>query len=111
MSTSLFDLNADQVIIGMISRPEIWRSVKMIKITTPRLKKYLGIDKSRKYIAFAEVFKDGKYILAEEINKAVNTKPSERGTYEKDVIRVDERLNVAFMTFNANLFNIPLRIN
>jgi len=104
--TSLFDLNADQIVLGMISRPEIWRSVKMIKITTPRLKKYLGIDKSRKYIAFGEVFKDGKYTLAEEINKAVNTKPSERGTYEKDVIRVDERLNVAFMTFNANLFNI-----
>lgn len=103
---SLFGLNADQIIIGMISRPEIWRSVKMIKITTPKLKKYLGIEKDRKYIAFAEVFKDGKYILAQEINKATATKPAQRGTYEKDIIRVDERLNVAFMTFNANLFNI-----
>jgi cytochrome c biogenesis protein ResB len=36
---SMFGLNADQIVIGMISRPEIWRSVKMIKITTPRLKK------------------------------------------------------------------------
>jgi len=103
---SMFGLNADQIILGMISRPEIWRSVKMIKITTPRLKNYLGIDKDRKYIAFAEVFKDGKYILADEINKAAATKPAQRGTYEKDIIRVDERLNVAFMTFNANLFNI-----
>ncbi|WP_375723722.1 cytochrome c biogenesis protein CcsA [Arcobacter sp. KX21116] len=104
--TSMFDLNADQIVLGMISRPEIWRDVKMIKITTPRLKKFLGIDSSRKYIAFSEVFKDGKYILANEINKATTTKPSDRGTYEKDVIRVDERLNIAYMTYNANLFNM-----
>ncbi len=103
---SMFGLTADQIVLGMISRPEIWRSVKMIKITTPRLKKYLGIDESRKYIAFAEVFKDGKYILANEINKAAATKPAQRGTYEKDVIRVDERLNIAFMTFNGSLFDI-----
>ena len=102
----MFGLNADQIILGMISRPEIWRSVKMIKITTPKLKKYLNLEESRKYIAFAEVFKDGKYVLAEEINKAVATKPQQRGTYEKDVIRVDERLNIAFMTFNAGLFSL-----
>ena len=102
----LFGLNADQVILGMISRPEIWRSVKMIKIKTPKLKKFLGVEKSRKYIAFSEVFKDGKYLLKDEINNATLAKPSLRGTYEKDVIRVDERLNIAFMTYNADLFGI-----
>jgi cytochrome c-type biogenesis protein CcsB len=104
--TSMFNLNADQIILGMISRPEIWRDVKMIKIKTPRLKKFLGIDSSRKYISFSEVFKNGKYILTDEINRATTTKPSDRGTYEKDIISVDERLNIMFMTFNATLFNI-----
>lgn len=102
----LFGLNADQIVLGMISRPEIWRSIKMIKIKTPKLKKFLGIDENRKYIAFSEVFKDGKYILSEEVNQASLTKPSQRGTYEKDLIQVDERLNVAFMTYNASLLKI-----
>ncbi len=103
---SMFGLNADQIILGMISRPEIWRSVKMIKIKTPKLKKFLGIDENRKYIAFAEVFKDGKYALQNEVNTASLTKPSDRGTYEKDVIEVDERLNIAYMTYNASLYKI-----
>lgn len=103
---SLFGLTSDQIVLGMISRPEIWRSVKMIKIKTPKLKKFLGVEESRNYIAFAEAFKDGKYIIAKEVENANLTKPSQRGTYEKDLIQIDERLNVAFMTYNASLFKM-----
>ncbi len=104
--TSLFGMNSDQIVLGMLSRPEIWRHVKMIKVKTPKLKKLLGVEASRKFIAFSEVFKDGKYVLTEETNKAYRKKPAERGTFEKDILRVDERLNVAFMTYNGNLFKI-----
>ena len=109
--SSLFNMNADQIVLGMLSRPEMWRHVKMIKIKTPKLKKFLGVEKSRKYIAFSEVFKDGKYVLQEEVGKAAMSKPSDRGTYEKDLLRVDERLNVAFMTYNGNLFKLFPRID
>ena len=103
---SMFGLNADQIILGMISRPEIWRSVKMIKIKTPKLKQFLGVDEKRKFIAFSEVFKEGKYALQKEVENASLTKPSQRGTYERDLIAVDERLNVAFMTYNASLYRL-----
>lgn len=109
--SSFFKLNADQVILGMLTRPEIWRYVKMIKIRTPKLKKLLGVEKTRKYIAFAEVFKKGKYVLEEESRKANLISPNERGTFEKDILRVDERLNIAYMTYNGNLFNILPRVN
>ena len=104
--TSMFGMNSDQIVLGMLSRPEIWRHVKMIKIKTPRLKKLLGLDVKRKYISFSEVFKGGKYVLQEEANKASMAKPAERGTFEKDILNVDERLNVAFLTYNGNLFKI-----
>ncbi len=67
--SSMFGMNSDQIILGMLSRPEVWRNVKMIKIKTPKLKKVLGIDKKRKYIAFSEVFKEGKYVLNDEAQK------------------------------------------
>lgn len=109
--TSLFGMNSDQIVLGMLSRPEVWRHVKMIKIKTPKLKKLLGVEESRKYISFSEVFKEGKYALQEEANKALITKPNERGTFEKDILRVDERLNIAFMTYNGNLFKIFPKVN
>lgn len=103
---TLFGMNADQVVLGILSRPEIWRDIKLIKIKTPKLKKFLGVDPSRKHIAFSEVFVDGTYILNKEAEKASMTKPAERGTYEKDIIRLDERLNIVYSVFNGNLFNI-----
>lgn len=104
--TELFGMNADQVVLGILSRPEVWRDIKLIKIKTPKLKKFIGVDESRKYIAFSEVFKDGKYLLAKESEKASLSKPNERGTYERDIIKIDERLNIIYAVFNGNLFNI-----
>jgi len=103
---NLFSLNYNQIVLGMLSRPEIWRDVKMISIKTPKLKKILGIDIKSKYLAFSDVFKDGKYLLQEESQKASMTSPNERGTYERDIIAVDERLNVAYMVFNGDMFKI-----
>jgi cytochrome c-type biogenesis protein CcsB len=34
------------------------------------------------------------------------SKPNERGTYERDIIKIDERLNIVYAVFNGNLFNI-----
>jgi len=103
---TLFGMNSDQVVLGILSRPEIWRDLKIIRIKTPKLKQRLGVEPSRKLIAFSEVFKDGKYLLGAEAEEASITKPAERGTYEKDILKVDERLNIVFATFNGNLFNI-----
>ncbi len=104
--SSMFEMNADQIILGMLSRPEIWRNIKMIKIKTPKLKKVLGIEKTRNHISFAEAFKDGKYLLQDEAQKAFMTKPNERGTFEKDIIKLDEKLNISFMVYNGDLFKI-----
>ena len=103
---SLLGMTSDQLILGMISTPDVWKDVKMIKIQTPKLKQFLGVDVNEKYIAFSEVFKDGNYLLAEEAEKALQTKPIERGTYERDIIKVDERLNIMYSVFNGSLLNI-----
>ena len=104
--STLLDMNADQLVLGMITRPDIWSELKVIKIKTPKLKKFLGVDENEKYIAFSEVFKDGKYLLSGEAEAALQVKPMDRGTYEKDIIQLDERLNIIYSVFNGTLFNI-----
>ncbi|MDD2291420.1 MAG: cytochrome c biogenesis protein CcsA [Aliarcobacter sp.] len=103
---TLFEMNPDQLVLGMLTRPDIWSNLKVIKIKTPKLKKFLGVDENEKYIAFSEVFKDGKYLLSGEAEAALQVKPMDRGTYEKDIIQLDERLNIIYSVFNGTLFNI-----
>ena len=107
---SLLGMNPDQLILGMLTKPDVWKDVKMVKIQTPKLKQFLGIPESEKYIAFSEVFKNGEYLLAKEAEKALQTRPIERGTYERDIIKVDERLNIMYSVFNGSLLNIYPRV-
>jgi len=103
---SLFGMTSDQLVLGMLTKPDVWKDVKMIKIQTPKLKKFLGVDEKEKYIAFSEVFRNGEYLLAKEAETALQTKPIERGTYERDIIKIDEKLNIMYSVFNASLLNI-----
>lgn len=103
---SMLGMTSDQLVLGMLSTPDVWKDVKMIKIQTPKLKNFLGVDEKEKYIAFSEVFKNGEYLLAGEAEKALQTKPIERGTYERDIIKIDEKLNIMYSVFNGSLLNI-----
>ncbi len=105
--SSFMGMDANQIVLGMITRPDIWQHVKIIKINTPKLKKFLGVPESEKYISFSEAFGEkNDYLLAKESEKALLTKPIERGTYEKDIIKVDEKLNIIYSVFNGALLNI-----
>ncbi|WP_418186323.1 cytochrome c biogenesis protein CcsA [Aliarcobacter vitoriensis] len=109
--STFLGMDANQIILGMLSRPDVWKDVKIIKIQTPKLKKFLGIDESEKYISFSEAFNEkGEYILTQESEKAFQTKPIERGTYEKDIIKVEEKLNIIYSVFNGALLNIFPRV-
>lgn len=105
--STFLGMNSDQIILGMLSRPDFWKDVKILKINTPRLKKLLNIPVEEKYISFSEVFNQkGEYIIAKEAEAALLTKPIERGTFEKDIIKLDEKLNIIYSVFNGSLLNI-----
>lgn len=105
--STFLGMNSDQIILGMLSRPDFWKDVKILKINTPKLKKLLNIPVEEKYISFSEVFNQkGEYIIAKEAEAALLTKPIERGTFEKDIIKLDEKLNIIYSVFNGSLLNI-----
>ena len=105
--SSFLGMDANQVVLGMLSNPSVWQNIKMLKIRTPKLKKELGFEKTRKYVAFSEMFtKDGKYRLRDLVNKVNAMNPNSRGTFEKDIMKLDERLNIAYMVYYGNMFKI-----
>jgi cytochrome c-type biogenesis protein CcsB len=104
--STFLGLNSNQIVLGMMTNPKLWGEVKMLKITTPKLKKLLGIDSSRKYLSFSEVFNEDGYVLAKQSKEANAMNPNQRGTFEKDIIKFDERLSIAYQVFGGMLFNI-----
>ena len=103
---SMFGMNSDQIVLGMLTRPDIWAQVKMIKITSPQLKEFLGVDKDEKYIAFNQVFDENNYRLANLVEETNRVKPIDRGTFERDIIAIDEKINITYMVFNSSLLKI-----
>ncbi|CAA6804579.1 MAG: Putative cytochrome C-type biogenesis protein [uncultured Sulfurovum sp.] len=106
-------MSANQVVLGMFSKPELWKKVNIIRIKTPKLRSLLGVDKAQKLLKFSDFFDaKGVYKLTKEVDRANQLVPSKRGTYERDLIHADERLNIAFMSYRGVLLTIfPLPNN
>ncbi|PID47163.1 MAG: hypothetical protein CR967_05240 [Proteobacteria bacterium] len=112
-SSDLKGQNANQVLLGMLTNPASWQQVPMIKIHHRELKKLLGIDQKAKYASFDDFFeKDGdkRYKLIGKIERAKRKKPSDLNTFDKDLIKVDERLNVCYLVYTGELLKIFPRI-
>ena len=104
---SFLGMNANQIVLGMMTNPNMWQNIKMLKLKTPKLKTFLGVEKKRTHVAFLEVFNTkGQYILKELVNKVSAMNPNKRGTYERDILKLDERVNIAYMVYYGNLFRI-----
>ncbi len=104
--SSIFGLNSDEVILSMMVYPAQWQQAPMIKVKHDKVKELLGISGKRAaYLDFIDTNK-GTYKLSQEVNAAYAKKPAERGTYEKELISVDERLNVAYMVFTQSFLKL-----
>ncbi|WP_263831760.1 cytochrome c biogenesis protein CcsA [Sulfurospirillum oryzae] len=103
---SLYDMDAMQVALGMLSHPSVWKKLPMIQTKTPRLREFIGVPKEQKLASFEDFFEGHRYKLDVELQKALAMKPSQRGTFENDLIKVDERLSIAFMLYQGVLFKI-----
>ncbi|PAF43057.1 cytochrome c biogenesis protein CcsA [Helicobacter sp. 11S03491-1] len=99
-------LSNNQVFLGMMLYPNDWKDIKIIYTATPKLRKILGVGENQKRIAFADAFGPDGYKLQNYIEEANRKKPNERGTFDKDVLNVDERLNLVFMVFSGQILRI-----
>ena len=63
----------------------------------------LGVTESR--IPLTALFDDkGAYKLMEPVKAAFAKMPASRNVYEKEIINLDERVNVCFMVINGDAF-------
>ncbi len=96
----IFNLDENQFFLSMMLYPKVWQNIEFIKIKNDKLKEILKIDKNKKAISFNDIYtKDGKYKLQNLLENANAKKPISRTKLDKELIKVDERLNIAYSLF------------
>ncbi len=98
---------ADQVILSMYANPEGWFQVPFIRLGKhPDIARMIGRE-GQKRAAYIDFFdENGQYLLADAVAEADHMAPAERGTREKQLIKVDERVNIMNMIFSGNFFRV-----
>ncbi|MDR1008605.1 MAG: cytochrome c biogenesis protein CcsA [Campylobacteraceae bacterium] len=98
-------LGANEVLLEMISNAQRWYNEPVIRVSHDELKKLIGI--SGNYAAAADFFDDDRNYKLMQVSEIANRKKeSERNQFDKDVIKVDERLNILYAVFNMNILRI-----
>jgi cytochrome c-type biogenesis protein CcsB len=107
--SKLYDIEPTQMFLGMIMQPELYQNIPMIKIGHKKIARKLGLPEDTKYAKFTDFFRkesDHGYKIFDEVTKASRKKPLEKSQYDKELIKIDERVNVAYMTYQGTLMRI-----
>ncbi|MFA8299849.1 MAG: c-type cytochrome biogenesis protein CcsB [Hyphomicrobiales bacterium] len=100
------ELNSDQVILSMITFPDIWKYAPIMSIKHRQLKRLFETNKRQ--ISYAQVFdpETGTYLLYNDLQKIMKKKPSERSKLEQEIISLDEKINVCYYIYSGQFLHI-----
>jgi cytochrome c-type biogenesis protein CcsB len=103
--SSLYGKTSDEVVLSMMTFPEIWRTLPIISVPDKALAAQLGV--SGKYVTILQIFDEqGNYRIIENVREAYGKMPAFRNQLDKEFINLDERVNIAFMVFGGTIFSI-----
>ncbi len=100
-------LSANQVVLGMMLRPDAWREIAIIRTGDQEINKLIGLPETAKTAAFSQFFEFpdeiAGYKLAQLVDEANRKAPGKRDKLDKALLQVDERVNVAYMVYTGSL--------
>ncbi|HLD23232.1 MAG TPA: cytochrome c biogenesis protein ResB, partial [Sulfuricurvum sp.] len=103
-------LTSNQVVLGMMLRPDAWREIAMIRTGDKEINKMIGLPESAKTAAFSQFFEVpdeiSGYKLAQLVDEANRKAPGKRDKFDKALLSVDERVNVAYMVYTGSLIRM-----
>jgi cytochrome c-type biogenesis protein CcsB len=103
---TFYGLNADQVFLAMTMYPEEWTEQPIIKIGSQEEIRKL-IPARSELAAFNDFFSaDGQYVLRDQVRRAYSLQPVDRSLFDKEIMKIDERVNICNMIFNGSMARI-----
>jgi len=103
--SSIYRKSSDEVVLSMMTYPDIWQTLPFVKVDSKELAAELGI--SGKTVSVQQMFDtQGNYKISEPVRAAFAKPAAMRNQMEKDYIYLDERISICFMVFRGTLFKI-----
>jgi len=100
-------VSASTAILSMYADAQNWYSAPIVRFGKHQgIADIIGVS-SENLASYKDFFfEDGSYKLSAEIRNVTAKSPVERGTYDKQLIKVDERVNIVGMIFSGSFFKI-----
>ncbi len=97
--------SADRVVLSMMIDPAYWQTVPMITVKHDELKSQLQI--SGKKAAFKDFFTPkGEYKIRKLVEDSYRKRPAYRNKLEQEAVKVDEQINVFYMSQMGSFLKI-----
>ncbi len=104
-------MSSMQVFLGIYLDFNNWKEVPIITVSNKDLQNKLGIK--GKLAAFSDIVdlkNGGAYKITDEVNAAYGKSPGDRNKFDKEVMKVDERVNIFYMIYQGDFLRMfPLR--
>jgi len=104
------DKSGTEVLLSMMYNPLDWGKKPIVKVSHSKLRNLVGsTDMNSKYIrvSFNDFFdENGHYLLAKDVEIAYEKLQKDRNLFDKDIIKVDERVNICFAIFGSGIFRL-----
>ncbi|MBF7049366.1 c-type cytochrome biogenesis protein CcsB [Campylobacter volucris] len=113
-STNYQNQSPEATIISMIFDGSAWYDKKIIfmprnKIINEQICEILGIEPTD-YASFKDFFTTENYKLQKYVENANRKNPNRRSVLDKEIIKLDERVNIVNLIFSGEIFKfIPLQ--
>ncbi len=108
-------LNSNQVVLGMLAKPESYRSLKIILTKNEKINELLGLEPNTKYASFSQFFDNPEilqgYKIQEAVENAARKEAKTRDLFDNAILKVDERINVSYAVFSGSLLKIWPKLN
>ena len=109
-SSSYANQQASSIIISMLVNFDVWSKEPFIAMPTNKnlneeISKILGI-KPAPYASFLDFFTKDSYKLQKYVENANRKSPNSRGLFDKEIIKLDERVNILNLLFSGELLKI-----
>lgn len=99
------NLNSDQFLVSLLALPDMWVQVPFISLSNKELASYYDLTEGE--CAYIEMFdSNGNYKLQEKLEEAYNKIPSERSRFDKDILKLDEQINIFHQLINYQMLNL-----
>ena len=100
-------LTSIQVFLGIYIDFDNWKSVPMIRVSNKDLQKKIGINGNlASFNDIVDLENGGTYKLSEDVNEAYSKAPGQRSKVDKEIMKVDERVNIFYMIYTGGFLKI-----